>query len=74
MKETTPLFVKLEKQEEILEIVEVINKKLEGVKKIITEFEELKAKEEEELASWNNNLQEISQKIELMKKELTGEQ
>ncbi|HJX06106.1 MAG TPA: hypothetical protein VJ461_05325 [Candidatus Nanoarchaeia archaeon] len=71
--ESKPIFVKIDKYKEIIEIVEVINKKVAGVKKLLAEFEELRTKEEEELTNWEKNLDEITHKIESMKEELSSE-
>ncbi|MBN2052332.1 hypothetical protein JW756_02410 [Candidatus Woesearchaeota archaeon] len=69
--ESNPVFVKIDKYKEILSIVEVINKKVNGVKQLLSELEELKSKEEEEIASWEKNLDEITHKIDSMQEELT---
>jgi len=69
--ESNPVFVKIDKYKEILSIVEVINKKVVGVKQLLAELEELKSKEEEEIVSWEKNLDEITHKIESMQEELT---
>ena len=69
--ESNPVFVKIDKYKEILNIVEVISKKVTGVKQLIAELEELKSKEEEEITTWEKNLDEITHKIESMQEELT---
>jgi hypothetical protein len=72
--ESKPIFVKIDKYKEILEIVEVINKKVTGVKQLLAEFEELRTKEEEELSNWEKNLEDITRKVESIKEELSSEQ
>jgi hypothetical protein len=72
--ESKPIFVKIDKYKEILEIVDVVNKKVAGVKQLLTEFEELRTKEEEELSNWEKNLEDITHKIESIKEELSSEQ
>ncbi len=69
--ESNPVFVKIDKYKDILNIVEVINKKVTGVKQLLAELEELKDKETEELNSWKNNLDQITHKLETMQEELT---
>jgi len=69
--ESNPVFVKIDKYKDILNIVEVINKKVRGVKQLLAELEELKDKETEELNSWKNNLDQITHKLETMQEELT---
>ena len=69
--ESNPVFVKIDKYKDILNIVEVINKKVIGVKQLLAELEELKDKEAEELNNWKNNLDQITHKLEIMQEELT---
>jgi hypothetical protein len=71
MNESNPVFVKIDKYKDILNIVEVVNKKVTGVKQLLAELEELKDKETEELNSWKNNLDQITHKLETMQEELT---
>lgn len=71
--ESNPVFVKIDKYKEILDIVEVINKKIVNVKQLLSELEELKNKEEEEIMNWEKNLDEITNKIESIQEELTKE-
>jgi hypothetical protein len=69
--ESNPVFVKIDKYKDILNIVEVVNKKVVGVKQLLAELEELKDKEAEELNNWKNNLDQITHKLEIMQEELT---
>ena len=71
MNDFNPVFVKIEKYKEILDVAEVINKKIIGVKQLLAELEDLKDKESDELSSWKNNLDEITRKLEEMQEELT---
>jgi predicted nuclease with TOPRIM domain len=73
IKESNPIFVKLDKYSEILEIVEVVNKKIENVKRLLSELEELKHREDDEIMNWEKNLDEITHKVESLKDELLGE-
>ncbi len=69
--ESNPVFVKIDKYKDILNIVEVINKKVTGVKQLLSELEELKNKEADEINSWKSNLDQITHKLESMQEELT---
>jgi Skp family chaperone for outer membrane proteins len=71
MNESNPVFVKIDKYKDILNIVEVVNKKVTGVKQLLAELEDLKDKEAEELNNWKNNLDQITHKLEIMQEELT---
>ena len=68
--ESNPVFVKIDKYKEILNIVEVINKKVIGVKQLLGQIKELKSREEEEILSWGRNMDEITKKIESLQEEL----
>ena len=70
--ESNPVFVKIDKYKEILNVVEVINKKVLNVKKLLSELEGLRGREEEELMNWEKNMDEITHKIESLKEELSG--
>lgn len=69
--ESNPVFVKIDKYKDILNIVEVINKKVTGVKQLLAELEELKNKETDEINSWKSNLDQVTHKLESMQEELT---
>ena len=69
--DSNPVFVKIDKYKDILNIVDVINKKITGVRQILGELEEIKDKEAEEIVNWKNNLDQITHKLESMQEELT---
>lgn len=71
--ESNPVFVKIDKYREILNIVEVLDKKAANVKKLLSDLEEIKDKEEEEIMSWEKNMDEITDRIESLHEELTKE-
>lgn len=73
MDESNPVFIKLDQYKEILNIVEVINKKVVNVKQNLSELEELKNKEEEEIMNWEKNMDEITHKMESLHEELYKE-
>jgi chaperonin cofactor prefoldin len=68
--ESNPVFVKIDKYKEILLIAEVINKKLVTVKQLLTELEQLKNKEEEEIRAWEKGMDDITKRLESMQEEL----
>jgi chromosome segregation ATPase len=70
--DSNPVFVKIDKYKEILDIIEVVDKKITNVRQIISDLNELKAKEEEEIMTWEKNVEEISHKIGSIKDELQG--
>ena len=67
------MFVKLDKYKEVFEIIEVIDKKITHVKQILSEVDELKKKEDEEIINWEKSIDEVNHKIELIKEDLGQE-
>jgi hypothetical protein len=68
--DSNPVFVKIEKYKEIIEIINVIDKRIAGAKELLTELEELKQKEDEEIATWQRNIDEIDHKMDSIKDQL----
>lgn len=73
MKDPNPVFVKIEKYKEILDIVEVLNKKVINVKNLLSDLEALKNQEEEEIMNWEKDLDEITHKVDSLREELSYE-
>ena len=67
------MFVKLEKYKDIFEIMQVIDKKIIHVKQMLTDIDELKRKEDDEISNWEKSVEEINHKMSLMKEELGQE-
>jgi hypothetical protein len=68
--DSNPVFVKIDKYKEILELITVIDKKIAGAKDILMELEELKQKEDEELSTWQKSLEEIDHKLQNIKDQI----
>jgi len=68
--ESNPVFVKIDKYKDILLIAEVIDKKLVTVKQLLTELEQLKNKEEEEIKAWEKGMDDITQRLESIQEDL----
>jgi hypothetical protein len=67
------MFVKLDKYKEVFDIIQVIDKKITNVKQLLSDLDELKRKEDDEIMNWEKNVDEINHKIELIKDELGEE-
>ena len=65
--ESNPVFVKIDRYKEVLELISVIDKKIAGAKHIIAELESLKQKEDEQVAGWQRSLEEIDHKMSIIK-------
>ncbi|MFH0870305.1 MAG: hypothetical protein V1866_04585 [archaeon] len=73
MIESNPVFVKVEKYKEIMDIINVIDKKIGNVRQILSDLDELKSREDDEIASWQKNIEDVSHKLDSLKEELSGE-
>ncbi len=61
--ESKPIYVNIDKYKEIMEIMEVVDKKIISAKQLLSELEDLKRKEDEEIAKWEGSLEEIDHKV-----------
>ncbi len=68
--DSNPVFVKIDKYKEILELITIIDKKIAGAKEILAELEELKQKEDQELSTWQGSLEEIDHKMQNIKDQI----
>lgn len=58
-----PLFVKLEKYEEISRSLHMIRAKLDEAQSSLEKIKDLKSQEDKEMESWNQELQRIQEKV-----------
>lgn len=65
-----PIFVKINKFRESVESLNEIKKKLKEASTILQKLKEIRAKEDEELASWEKDLEEMKTKIDSIDKKL----
>jgi hypothetical protein len=63
MEEKSPVFIKIDKYREVLDIVDVLKKQLSDVKSTLDHVNDLKSQEEQELAIWQSNIDEVEKKI-----------
>jgi hypothetical protein len=63
-KKVEPVFIRLDKFEESLEVFNEAKEQISEIEHLLRNVKELKAKEEEELNSWENKIQEIKKQIE----------
>jgi len=70
IEDSDPVFVKINEYKEILDVVEVINRKIGSVKQRLSEIEDLKSQEEEEIMNWVKDIEEINHKLDSLKQEL----
>ena len=66
-----PVFVRIDEYKDVLEVMDLLNKKLAKAKEIIENINELKAEEDAELEMWQRELAEVEKKISFMNNSLT---
>jgi hypothetical protein len=62
--ENVPIYVKVDKYKELLEVLHAINAKLGQVDKTVEKINSLKAQEEAQLQAWSDNLADIKGRLE----------
>ena len=63
-KEGMPVFVRIEDYKDVLDIVGVLKGKIEEAKKTLAKINELKEKEDSELAEWEAEIGDVEKKID----------
>lgn len=61
--EKTPLFIKIEHYEDVLEIMNMIKGKLADVKHAFGKIEQLKAEEDAKIDAWHKSIEEIEARL-----------
>jgi hypothetical protein len=69
-KKAEPVFVRLDKFEESMNLFDDIKAQIADMEHLIRNTKEIKQKEEEELNSWQNQLQEVKRQIEKVDKDI----
>lgn len=66
MEKGVPVFVKIDEYKDILEIMGLIKSKLEQARSVLGKINEIKHQEDNELATWQQDLNEVETKIALI--------
>ena len=64
MERQTPVFVKVDDYKDVLDILDLVKNKVTEAKTLIHEINDFKNKEDFELQTWNNEINEIEKSIE----------
>ena len=67
---TQPIFVRMDRFEESLEIFEDTKEKIRDMEDLLSEIKSLKQKEEEELSLWENEIQQLKKHVEKVDKDI----
>ena len=62
--EHIPIYVKVDRYKELLSVLKKIDGKLSNVNSMIDAINELKAKEDDQIRQWNENLSDIQDRLE----------
>jgi vacuolar-type H+-ATPase subunit I/STV1 len=62
--ENVPIYVKVDKYKELVEVLKAINTKLGQVDKTIEKINALKVQEDEQLRAWSENLADVKSRLE----------
>ncbi len=68
--ESNPVFVKIDRYKEITELIEVIDRKIEGARHLLADLEDLKRQEDQEIEKWQTSIEEVDHKIGILKEQL----
>lgn len=63
MEEKSPVFIKIDKYRQVLDVVDVLKKQVDDIRDTLTQIKELKTQEEEEIRIWESNISEVEKKI-----------
>jgi len=69
-KQKGPVFIRIDKFEESLDIFEEIKEKISGMESLLQEIKETKAKEENELSAWEAEIQTIKNQTEKVERDI----
>lgn len=70
MPEKMPVFVKLEDYKDVLDIVEIMKDRVKHARTILQKITELKTKEDQQLDTWDKELQEVEGRVNEIDKAL----
>lgn len=70
MRETEPVFVRLDKFEESLNVFEKTKEKILGIEKLLRDIKKIKEQEEAELQAWEDEISSIKQQIDKIDREI----
>lgn len=63
MEEKSPVFIKIDKYRQVLDVVDVLKKQVDDIRDTLSQVKQLKTQEEEEIRIWESNITEVEKKI-----------
>ena len=70
VKEAEPIFIRIDKFEESLQIFEKIKNQISEIEKMLKDIKQIREKEKEELELWENEIKSAKEQIEKIDKEI----
>ena len=64
--EKMPVFVKIDDYQDVLDLIEVVRKKIDDAKSTLLKIHDLKNDEDQLVEQWQNSLSEIEKKVEFI--------
>ena len=64
--EKMPVFVKIDEYDDVLNLIKIMQKKLEESKETLLKIHELKNEEDHQLELWQNTLTEVEKKLDFI--------
>ena len=61
--ENVPIYVKVDKYKELLDVLKTLETKLGSVGKMIDRINDLKAEEDRQIKQWNDNISDIKDRL-----------
>ena len=66
MERQTPVFVKVEEYKDVLDILDLVKNKIHEAKDTIREINDLKNQEDNEIATWANEIADVERKVDFI--------
>ncbi|MBW3019759.1 hypothetical protein KY334_00545 [Candidatus Woesearchaeota archaeon] len=58
-----PVFIKIDKYEDVLDLMNIVRDKVEKAKEVLVKIDDLKRKEDEKINQWRSNILDIENKL-----------
>ena len=68
-----PIFVRIDDYKDVLDIISIIRKKIDEAKSVLDKINDLKSKEDNIIEKWQENIDEVERKVDIIDKSLFAE-
>jgi hypothetical protein len=70
MQKSAPIFVKVEDYRDVLDMIDLLKQKIHDANGIINNIRQIKAKEDNEIETWQTSLEEVESRVAAIDKTL----